>query len=385
MRIVHIAPSAPYNEGWSYQENLLPKYQAKLGHNVLLVVTNQEHRGGKIEETACTDEITQDGFRVIRRKSERVSFPVLSHMLTRMRVYDILVKERPDLVFYHGLVSATIFDVCRYKREINQDCVIVQDNHLDYNIGFKPKSWKGVVLKAVYSSIFNMTKKHVAKVYGVTPWRAEYAQKFFGVPADMTDVLIMGADDEKIDFAHREEIRASIRNQYCIKDNDFLIVTGAKIDARKKIHLLMAAVNQMEGVKLLVFGNVLDDIKEEFEKQLSDKVQWLGFIPSDDAYNCFLAADLVVFPGQHSVLWEQACACKVPSVFARWPGMEHVDNGGNACFIDEVSVEGIKRCIETLNRTPAYKRMKACAESEMTDVYLYSHIAKKSMECAREE
>ena len=132
-------------------------------------------------------------------------------------------------------------------------------------------------------------------------------------------------------------------------------------------------------------GNVLDDIKEEFEKQLSDKVQWLGFIPSDDAYNYFFAADLVVFPGQHSVLWEQACACKVPCVFAKWDGMDHVDNGGNACFMDDVSVAGIKRCIESLNRTPAYEKMKACAESEMTDIYLYSHIAKKSLECAREE
>ena len=385
MKVIHIAPNAPYNEGWSYQENILPKYQAKLGHDVCLIVTNQEHRNGRIEETSCTDSITKDGFRVIRRKQQRMFSAVLRGALSRIDVYDTLVKERPDFIFYHGLVSATIFDVCRYKREINPDCVIVQDNHLDYNIGFDPRSRRGIILKVLYSSIFRMTKKYIAKVYGVTPWRAEYAQKFFGVPADMTDVLIMGADDEKIDFAHREETRTSIRNQYGIADSDFLIVTGAKIDARKKIHLLMEAVNQTEGVKLLVFGNVLDDIKEAFEKQLSDKVQWVGFIPSDDAYNYFFAADLVVFPGQHSVLWEQACACKGPCVFARWPGMEHVDNGGNACFIDEVSVEGIKRCIEALNRTPAYEQMKACAESEMTDVYLYSHIAKKSLECAREE
>ena len=61
MKIVHIAPNAPYNEGWSYQENYLPKYQQKLGCDVLLVVTNQEHRDGKLEETACTDSITEDG------------------------------------------------------------------------------------------------------------------------------------------------------------------------------------------------------------------------------------------------------------------------------------------------------------------------------------
>lgn len=43
LKIMHIAPNAPYNAGWSYQENLLPKYQAALGHDVMLVVTNLEH------------------------------------------------------------------------------------------------------------------------------------------------------------------------------------------------------------------------------------------------------------------------------------------------------------------------------------------------------
>ena len=385
MKIMHIAPNAPYNAGWSYQENLLPKYQAALGHEVMLVVTNLEHCKGQKVEIQCSDEITSDGFRVVRKQKKRVNIPLLKHVVTTIDVYDLLLQEQPDFIFYHGLVSGTIFQVCKYKRLVNRNCIIVQDNHQDFNIGYTTNNIKGFILSCVFSGVFALTKKHISKVYGVTPWRAEYAQKFFGVPADMTDVLIMGADDEKIDFNHREEIRTSIRNQYGIKDDDFLIVTGAKIDARKKIHLLMEAVNQMESIKLLVFGNVLDDIKDEFEKQLSAKVQWVGFIPSDDAYNYFFAADLVVFPGQHSVLWEQACACKVPCVFARWTGMDHVDNGGNACFMDDVSTEGIKRCIESLNRTPAHEKMKACAESEMTDIYLYSNIAKKSLECAREE
>ena len=234
----------------------------------------------------------------------------------------------------------------------------------------------------IYSSIFMLTRKHVSKVYGVTPWRMEYANKFFGVPAKMADVLIMGADDEKIDFEHRNGFRQNIRAKFGIADNEYLIITGAKIDARKKIHLLMEAVNQLEDVKLVVFGNLLDDIKAEFEKQLSDKVQWAGFIPADEAYHYFFAADLVVFPGQHSVLWEQACACKVPCVFARWEGMEHVNNGGNASFMDDLSVEGIKQCITDLMWTDAYYKMKSVAESENTDIYLYSNIAKKSLECA---
>ena len=60
--------------------------------------------------------------------------------------------------------------------------------------------------------------------------------------------------------------------------------------------------------------------------------------------------------------------------------MDHVDHGGNARFVDDVSVEGIRKCIESLNRTAEYEQLKACAESEKTDIYLYSSIAEKSLE-----
>lgn len=380
MKIVHIAPNAPYNEGWGYQENYLPRYQALLGHKVILVVTNTEHKNGKIEETLCTDTVSAEGFRVIRRKIRKVFNPALTNILSLMDVYDILREEKPDFIFFHGLVSATIFQVCRYKRKLNNKCVIVQDNHLDYNIGTIPSTIKRRVVRAIYRMYFRLTKKYIARVYGVTPWREVYAQDYFAVPSSMTDVLIMGAADEKLHLNKKAALREEIRKEYNIRPNEFLIVTGAKIDKKKNIHLLMEAVNQLDGVRLIVFGNVLDDIKDEFERQLSPKVKWIGFIDSDRAYDFFLSADLVVFPGQHSVFWEQACACKVPCLFARWPGMEHVNNGGNSEFIDDISVDGIREKISELRFTPKYEKMKLAAESSNTDIYLYSKIAEKSLE-----
>lgn len=382
MKIAHIAPNSPYNEGWSYQENYLPRFQANLGHEVLLIVTNQEHKNGHICATDCTDQVSIDGFRVIRRRQDKVKIPIIGRVLTKLEVYDILKQEQPDFIFFHGLVSATIFQVCRYKRQINPKCVVVQDNHLDRNIGFGiPTTTKQKFIREIYRTIFRLTKNEIAKVYGVTPWRQQYAQEYFGVPKGMTDVLIMGADDEKIHFAQRDEIRKRIREKYSVRDGEFLIVSGAKIDKRKKIHVLMKAVNQLDGVKLVVFGNVLEDIKTEFEDQISDKVKWAGFISSDEAYDYFLSADLVIFPGQHSVFWEQACACKVPCLFARWEGMEHVNNGGNSDFIDTVTVENIAEKIKELRFTPKYEQMKEAAASEKTDIYLYSKIAEKSLEC----
>lgn len=385
MNIVNIAPNAPYNEGWGYQENLLPKYQAKLGNNVSLIIRNYKHQNGRLEETTCEDYISKDGFRVIRRKTINGFIPKIGRLFSKMEVYSLLRELKPDFVFYHGLVSSTIFQVTKYKRKINPNLVIVQDNHLDYNIGFgHEKNLKQKLICFVHRIMYAMNDQFISKVYGVTPWRKEYAEDVFGVPKTKTDVLIMGADDEKIDFVHREVIRRKIREQYGIAEGDFLVVTGGKIDAKKKIDVLMQAVSELKDVKLLVFGNVLDDVKCKFDEILkkSSNVIYIGWIDASKVYDYFFAADLVFFPGQHSVLWEQACASKVPCVFEKWDGMEHVNNGGNADFVFPINNLTIKNKIEELKFTPKYYEMKQIAESSATDVYLYSSIAKKSLECA---
>lgn len=384
MKIVHIAPRAPYNDYWGYQDNLLPKYQKKLGHDVTMIVTNTMHKDGKIVETDCTDYVLEDGVRVIRLKTKQYPYIVLTNLNSRLPVYDYLKEIRPDFIFYHSLHGTTIFEAIRYKKKINPDCVIVQDNHVDYNISNAPEGIKGKLLRSFQRYVNHRSIPYVSRVYGVTPWRKTYAEDYYRIPREKTDVLIMGADDEKIDFPNRETIRETIRQKYGIRNSDFLIVTGGKIDKRKKIHVLMEAVSRMEDVKLLIFGRVNEDIQEEFDRLLSqnENIIYIGWIDSDRVYDYFFAADLVFFPGQHSVLWEQACASKVPCVFEKWDGMEHVDNGGNCDFVSDVSVEGLKRKVRELAFTEKYKSMKRIAQSQATDIFLYSKIAEKSLECA---
>lgn len=385
MKIVHIAPNAPYNDYWGYQENLLPKYQKILGHEVVLIVPNLMHKDGGIVETDCNDYKLDDGVRVIRLPIKKYKSKIWTNLNTRLEVYELLKKLHPDLIFFHGLVSTTIYDVVKYKKRINNNCVIVQDNHLDENIGKINNKWKKVIIRGFHRNHVKRTIKHVKRVYGVTPWRKAYAEKFFNVPKEKTDVLIMGADDEKIDFAHRDQIRSKIREAYSISPKEFLIVTGGKIDAKKNITQLMRACSGFDDIKLLVFGNVHDSIKDEFYSLVKNNsnIIYIGWIDADKVYDYFFAADLVFFPGQHSVLWEQACASKVPCVFEKWGGMEHVNNGGNGDFIFPVNEQTIKEKILELKFTEKYQKMKEVAESKNTDIYLYSEIAKKSLECMK--
>lgn len=384
MKIVHIAPNAPYNDYWGYQDNLLPKYHKKLGHEVSVIITTQTHKDGKIVSTESTTYQLNDGTKIFRKNYKNFYHRTLTNILSYIPVYDLLLKLKPDFIFYHGLLSATIFDVIHYKKE-HPGCCIVQDNHLDYNIGNQADTFKQKLLRKWYRFVNKKSIPYVDKVYGVTPWRKTYAEDYFGIPREKTDVLIMGADDEKINFDKREEIREEVRKKYHIGEKDFLIVSGGKIDKNKNIDLLAeACANIGNNIKLLIFGSISDELKEKMHNLFKEpNIIYLGWINADQVYNYFFAADLVFFPGQHSVLWEQACASKVPCVFEKWEGMNHVNNGGNSDFIDNPTTQTIRQKIKQLYFTDKYNQMKKAAQSSKTDIYLYSNIAKKSLECIK--
>lgn len=387
MKIVHISPNAVYNDYWGYQDNLLPKYQRKLGHEVTVIVPNEMYVEGKVVSTAPSEYVLDDGVRVIRLKKHRYKSNLFYSIASKLDVFDLLVEIKPDFIFFHGLVSTTIYDAVRYKKKINNKCKIVQDNHLDFfnHTGVK-LSFKQKILRCFYRRTVRKCLPFVERVYGVTPWRKEYAERYFKVPNSKTDVLIMGADDEKIDFLHRNEIRESLRKEYDISEDTFLIVTGGKIDSQKKITDLMEACSGLQKVKLLIFGKVQKGLNK-FEDILShsDNIIYIGWIPSDRVYDYFLSADLVCFPGSHSVLWEQACASKVPCACAHFSGMEHVNNGGNCILLDEDNASYLRKTIEELIFTEKYFSMREVAQSSKTDVFLYSKIAEKSLECWREK
>lgn len=384
MKIVHIAPNSPYNDYWGYQDNLLPKYQERLGHDVTVIITNKMHKNGKIVEIPPTSYELNDGVKIIRLSYKQYIFPVVTGVFSDLDVYDLLNKLQPDFIFYHGLVSYTIIGVIKYMKN-NPKCKMVEDNHMDYNIGNKTKTVKEKAIRLWLRLLNRKSIKYATKVYGVTPWRKQYAEDYFKIPRSKTDVLIMGADDEKMHIEKRIEIRKEIRDKYKIKQNDFLIVTGGKIDKNKKIDVLMQACKELGNVKLLIFGNVETDMYKRFEElSKSENIIYIGWIKSDEVYKFFYAADLAFFPGQHSVLWEQACASKVPCVFEKWDGMEHVNNGGNSDFVYPVDVNNVEVKIKELRYTDKYYNMKKIAMSEKTDIYLYSKIAEKSLECAHE-
>ena len=112
---------------------------------------------------------------------------------------------------------------------------------------------------------------------------------------------------------------------------------------------------------------------------MSPYSQYIGWVQSDHTDKYYTASDLVVFPGRHSVFWEQVAGLGKPMICKSWDGTKHVDLGGNVIFLEKDSVDEIFGIIKKLTvNKEEYEKMKHMAEEGMT-TFSYSDIAKRSI------
>lgn len=135
-------------------------------------------------------------------------------------------------------------------------------------------------------------------------------------------------------------------------------------------------------IKMLIFGSVEETLKPRFDSLCkNDRLQFVGWQNVENTYCLMNAADLIVFPGLHSVMWEQAVALGIPCVFRDIEGFHHVDLGGNAVFLKDVTEDSLKKTIEDLYSSPdEYRRMKDIASRKGMQYFSYKNISKRSIE-----
>ncbi len=378
MKIAHICISERYIENSSYQENLLAIRHVQLGHKVYVI---------------AADRYVDKNRRLIKRKVENyvnhygVNVTILppkwnyrftgAFRGTTNGLYNRLCEISPEIIMVHGVEAKENSSIAKYAMTHSRTRVFA-DNHNDYY-----NSPRKTIKEKLWGFVGSIKARELVKVtqcfWGTTPWRVEYLQDVYKIPAEKTGLLIMGADEKFILGKSRSEIRKNVREQYGIPGNAYLVVTGGTLDKRKQQNLLFEAVSQLkqENVWLLAFGEPTEEMQPVFDTYKSvSNIVMTGWLAAEKAYDLFMASELAFFPGTHSVLWEQAVACATPLVVKHWHGMEHVNVNGNAVLMDEISTETIIRQIQILNYTHEYEEMSKRA-AEISSQFYLTEIAKK--------
>jgi 1,2-diacylglycerol 3-alpha-glucosyltransferase len=383
MKILHCCLACFYIDNYGYQENLLPKQHKIDGHEVEILASTEtylDHK--KIGYTKPQEYISESGIPV-QRLAYRKFFPnfVMRKLRLYKGLYKALNKFSPEIIFIHDCQFLDIKQFVKYAKR-NSKVKIFVDCHTDFNNSGTNWLSKYILHGFVYRYCAKAIEPYTRKFFGVLPCRCDFLSDIYGISKGKIDLLVLGAEDAKIHVDQRDKIRERLCKELNIDKNNFILVTGGKLDKSKNIIALLDALKTLgnENVKLIIFGSLDDDIKYSVKHRLDDpNVKYIGWIKADEPYDYFTIADLGIFPGLHSVLWEQAIACALPCVFRDIEGIHHVDLGGNCMFLKEGDAEEIVDVLKKIIENPEiYAEMKKSAFSGANN-FLYSKIAKKAI------
>lgn len=383
MKILHLCLANFYIDNYSYQENILPYYHKLQGNDVfILASTFSFDKNGHSCYLEASHEYEIEGIKIKRLAYKKGRIAKL------LRIYKTDLKlelERilPDVIFIHGIQFSDIHKVATYARK-HSSVRIFADNHADFNNSATNFLSRNILHGIIWKRCAHIIEPYTEKFYGVTPARVKFLERMYKLPKNKISFLPLGAEDDKVAMASTEISRKKYRDLLKVNDNDFVIITAGKIDNNKReIISLMKAIRMIErnNVKLFVFGTVIPELREDFSKQVDcEHVFYQGWLEPALTYYYFNAADLLVFPGKHSVYWEQAVGLGVPCIFKYIKGFSHVDIGGNCRFLENDSPESISGVlIEILDNPEQYLKMKTIAQSVGKDFFSYKRIARESI------
>lgn len=378
MKIVHLCLSNFYIDNYSYQENMLPKYHVKMGHDVTVIASSfsfNEHGKG-CHLPVPSERIDGNGYKVIRL-AYRSPLKINRRLRRYKNLYNTLLNENPDVIFSHGIAMAEVDTLIRYVKNYPQ-VKLYGDHHGDYINSATTFLSKNIQHRILWRYFVKKLEPYLIKCYGVTPMRCRFLKEMYNLKSDIIEFLPMGVDDDAIPI-NRAKVRLDIRNKLGISNDAFLIVTGGKIDERKNTHVLIKAIKKINNPNIhLVICGVLSPEMEYLTNHFNSNIHYLGWCDAQCVMDCMVASDLACFPGTHSTLWEQSVGVGLPAVLKQWNEMTHMDVNGNCVFVTGNEDNELSLVIEQFLQKDYYALMKSRAEIAATS-FLYSDIARKAI------
>lgn len=318
MKIVHVM--LWYIPGMGYQENFLPAEQKKLGHDVEIITSDRlpafhghQQMGSLFSNRIIGSGIYEEnGVKIYRLPSLEKEVMLLLGLKKKLKAL------QPDVVHAHGTFVTTTLLTIIYSKRLNYKVFV--DDHSHKN-NFCIASTLGEVRIRMLSFFYQIYGKRVRCFLPVTHASKQILQSILKVPDTKIELLPLGANTNI--FKKSEELRSIGRAEIGVNDTDFLIISSGKFDECKDIDILITAfensVKINPSLKLLLVGSGPIDymlkIKESvITLQLSDKVIFKDFAPNSHLPTYYNAADIGVWPGDHSITVIEAVASGLPTI-----------------------------------------------------------------------
>lgn len=361
MRIVHLVDYLMPTMG--YQEFLLPKWNARHGHEVTILTSDRYYPVPHYEQTwgdllgprRCGPGATTiEGVRVVRLPcaAEWKARPLLH------RVSATVQRLRPHVLFCHGSASPLAFAAARIARRAGLP--LFYDNHMTF--GCQNQTAAG---RLYYRALRWATRRWLVpaatRFYGVARECCDFLTHAQGVPADRVELLPLGVDTDL--FRPDPERRTVLRHRHGIPDDAVVILQTGKLTPDKSpAWLAEAAAPLLEThpeLCLLYLGAGGTADRETIGRCLPpaqrDRVQYLPLVPAAELPGYFALADICVYPNAASLSCLEAAACARPVIMADLPAGRWRADCGVGVTYRTGDIEALRTELSRFLAAPAHR------------------------------
>jgi glycosyltransferase involved in cell wall biosynthesis len=350
MRIAHVSLASNFTDGLTYQENLLAAQNARDGHEVCIIADcSQFSSDSHVVQTPAGEWALNNGVRLIRLPL----LPLFPSFLTfklriSLELYRTLVRFKPDVILYHGVVGAGLVIVGHYKRR-NPHVRLFLDSHEDkHNSG---RNWvsKWIQYRFLTRLFLSRVIKDVEKVLCVSHEAMEFLSENLKVPRQLLEFYPLGGEliEQDLKNAYRQRIRVNLG----FSPDDVVFVHSGKLDRGKRTRELLEAFSRVPSAqfRLVILGNVPPEDRVEMYKTFAadSRVMYLGWKTGSELVEHLCAADCYVQPGTQSATLQVALCCGLPIAVRPYPSHSAylVQNGFFVETVDDLirMFSGIKK------------------------------------------
>ncbi|CAI8742234.1 hypothetical protein EMIT036CA2_10676 [Chryseobacterium sp. IT-36CA2] len=377
-----------FGDNLTYIENELAKQYIKLGFQVFIIcsVTDNvfdfyNHHYYTYREASVK---MSNGIKIYRQ-------PYQLNLKKRIKkfenFYNILCIEKPDFIFFNA-IQLNLKDAVKYKKK--EGCNIILYSEIDYSNSAQNWLSLNILHKIIWRNVLNRYKKHIFKIFYATPGSSKFLLEVYKVPVNETKLLPLGCDCSFSEIIKEKVDRNTFREKLGIAKDDIVLITGGKLDQKKRTEVIIEAVRLLNKahLHLIVFGAPAAGADQYFN-QLKDRaaghnIQFTGWLDSEAFYEYMAISDIAVFPASQSVLWQQAIGMHLPLIAGDSGNqdMSYLNFNENVIKIEQNDITPT-RFAETLEKIISVpgllNKMKKGAEKTSKENLSYDIIAKMSI------
>ncbi len=379
MKILHVINY--YHEGFGYQENCLPKVQQELGHEVLVITSEnnspylQTIHNKFMDRYVGVGVFFDNNVKIIRRKSYLKS--IKRPGIIFFRVGKILSEYRPDIVHVHGATNMVIPEVCLRQSKFKYKIFI--DSHQDdavcnYTGSFDERAYYSAWRFFYHSLGF---KKHIARFLLITGNALEWMRKRLNIPESRMSISPLGVDVNTMSYD--KDIEKKFREKHGIGEK-LVVVNAGKQYPNKRIDWIIDAASAAKDLGVDIYLILVGNAEPEYDAYINRKLNGLGpdylrlpLLERSELRKVYSAADIGIWPGIPSNTIQEAMVCRVVLVLPDDNIVGHLIDGNGLLESNDANAAG--KYIQSLARNKDLMERQKARSEEIGYSYSWERIA----------